>query len=428
MKFTARQLRTIIREAMDQSSPRWPEKHFAWRNVVFTNDGDVRYIIDVSEPETVQAAIDIGEPFPPGTNVLIVKGAYPNTEKVHLHDSELLDLIRSEGWHERPPPKGADPGGFWDGKGEWQEPDSEIDRSLPVIEGKMKITKRQLRRFIRESLPYRRGQPWTDPKAPVGDPVVRAEDHLDRELTDKEIEAAMGLEKADPAGDRDFWDGYGDAMNRRPERTGASTDYKSGWESGKLDRITELSEGKMRVTKRQLRRIIKEAIDVINAETGELRTFADEGDPAADGFAPDAPELAARNVMKRLGLTPVTGMDHGDREPGVEEIYLNPDDWDAMDAEIGGKRHKRKAKKERDRLNIDNLLARVDQWADDAGGDYGADNPGTDMQDVARDLALGAEFEFREDEWDALINHFDDLESFHPEDDLITYIADRIAG
>ena len=152
MKFTARQLRTIIREAMDQSSPRWPEKHFAWRNVVFTSDGDVRYIIDVSEPETVQAAIDIGEPFPPGTNVLIVKGAYPNTEKVHLHDSELLDLIRSEGWHERPPPKGADPGGFWDGKGEWQEPDSEIDSSLPVIEGKMRITKRQLRSIIREAV------------------------------------------------------------------------------------------------------------------------------------------------------------------------------------------------------------------------------------------------------------------------------------
>ena len=517
MKLTARQLRTIIREAMDQSSPRWPEKHFAWRNVVFTSDGDVRYIIDVSEPETVQAAIDIGEPFPPGTNVLIVKGAYPNTEKVHLHDSELLDLIRSEGWHERPPPKGADPGGFWDGKGEWQEPDSEIDRSLPVVEGKMKITKRQLRRFIRESLPYRRGQPWTDPKAPVGDPVVRAEDHLDRELTDKEIEAAMGLEKADPAGDRDFWDGYGDAMNSRPERTGASTDYKSGWESGKLDRITELSEGKMRVTKRQLRRIIKEqmatvadseiedvvldilsdeggaagldpiedelkgleddetslpdepiedvvasvtgvkrhadgdfvdttqlesrrlrvtvsqlrrivreGIDVINNETGEVMTFEDDWETQGG----TGPEAAAHDVLKRLRITPEKedqSQDPVTAEP-VTDIYLAPEDWAVVDTEFEGKRRHRKQKRETKRLDIDNLLARVDQWAEDAGGDYGADNPGTDMQGVARDLALGAEFEFREDEWDALINHFDDLESFHPEDDLITYIADRIAG
>ena len=184
----------------------------------------------------------------------------------------------------------------------------------------------------------------------------------------------------------------------------------------------------MKITRRQLRKIIREAIDVTTASTGEIMIFADEGDASLGEFKPDAPELAAKDVIKRLGLTPVTGMDHGDREPGVEEIYLSPDDWDAMDAEIGGKRHKRKAKKERARLNIDNLLARVDQGAEDAGGDYGADNPGTDMQDVARDLALGAEFEFREDEWDALINHFDDLESFHPEDDLITYIADRIAG
>tara|TARA_A100001011_G_scaffold388470_1_gene468132 strand:- start:3430 stop:3738 length:309 start_codon:yes stop_codon:yes gene_type:complete len=102
----------------------------------------------------------------------------------------------------------------------------------------MKVTRRQLRQIIRESLPYASGQPWTDPKAPVGDPVVRAEDHLDRELTDDEIEAAMDWEPADPAGDEDFWTGYGDALDGKGLPTGASPDYRAGWESGKLDRVS----------------------------------------------------------------------------------------------------------------------------------------------------------------------------------------------
>ena len=118
----------------------------------------------------------------------------------------------------------------------------------------MRITKRQLRRIIRESLPYRKGQPWADPKAPVGDPVTRAEDHLDRELTDEEIEAAEGWEPADPAGDDDFWAGYGDATDGKGLPVGASPDYKAGWEDGNLNRVTE------GITRRQLRRIIKEAV------------------------------------------------------------------------------------------------------------------------------------------------------------------------
>jgi len=116
----------------------------------------------------------------------------------------------------------------------------------------MKITRRQLRRIIRESLPYQKGQPWTDPKAPVGDPVERAEDHLDRELTDDEVDAAMGWEPADPAGDEDFWTGYGDAIDGKGLPTGASPDYKAGWEDGKLDRVTEGT------ARHQLRRIIRE--------------------------------------------------------------------------------------------------------------------------------------------------------------------------
>ena len=73
-------------------------------------------------------------------------------------------------------------------------------------------------------------------------------------------------------------------------------------------------------------------------------------------------------------------------------------------------------------MDINNLLARADQWAADATSDYGSDNPGVDMQDVAWDLASGAKYQFAKDEWDELIWHFD-----NNEDDLITYIADMIA-
>ena len=105
----------------------------------------------------------------------------------------------------------------------------------------MKITRRQLRRIIRETvgdqLPYKSGQPWTDPKAPVG--VDRTEDDLDRELTDEEIEASMGMERADPSGDSEFFLGYGDALDGKGLPVDASPDYKAGWEDGSLDRVTE---------------------------------------------------------------------------------------------------------------------------------------------------------------------------------------------
>jgi hypothetical protein len=67
---------------------------------------------------------------------------------------------------------------------------------------KMKITKRQLRRIIKEAiiaevrptnwkqLPYDMGGPWVDKDAPVGSGSKEIDD-LDRELTDKEIEDSM---------------------------------------------------------------------------------------------------------------------------------------------------------------------------------------------------------------------------------------------
>jgi len=179
----------------------------------------------------------------------------------------------------------------------------------------------------------------------------------------------------------------------------------------------------MKITRRQLRRIIKEAIDVTNASTGEVMIFADEGDPALGDFKPDAPELAARNVMKRLGLTPLENMGDSDPSDPVEEIHLSAEDWAEMDYEIGGKRHKRKAKKNLARLNIDNLMARLEDWALNAREEYAADNPDADLQDIAWDLAQGAEYSFEPDEWNVLLY----TGPFEGDDDLYTYVADLIA-
>ena len=126
-------LKRIIREVA--GIPGWPEKHFAWRNVVFTRDGDVRYINDVASPETLGAMAEMGEDLPPGANVLVIMGSGTGigSKRIWMHDAELLDLIDREGWYERPPPKGADPGGFWDGKGEWLEPASDFDDLPPEL-------------------------------------------------------------------------------------------------------------------------------------------------------------------------------------------------------------------------------------------------------------------------------------------------------
>jgi hypothetical protein len=182
----------------------------------------------------------------------------------------------------------------------------------------------------------------------------------------------------------------------------------------------------MKITRMQLKQIIGEAIDIGNASTGEIMVFADEGDPSLSEFKPDAPELAAREIIKRLNLTPLEGYSDSLNDPNTEEIWLGAEDYAKMDAEIGGKRHARKWKKERERMDINNLLARATEWAEDAGGDYSADNPGMDMQAIARDLASGAKYSFAQDEWEALIWHFD--EDGRGEEDLIDFLADTIAG
>ena len=177
----------------------------------------------------------------------------------------------------------------------------------------------------------------------------------------------------------------------------------------------------MKITRSQLRRIIKEGIDIINNETGEILVFEDDWETKGG----TAPEAAARDALKRLRITPMK--DELSDDPDVTDIYIQPSDWAVLDTEFEGKRRFRRNKRERERLDVDNLLARADQWAVEAGREYSADNiTSTDMQVVAWDLAASAEYAFEPDEWEELVWHFDEDDG--GPSDLITYIADMIAG
>ena len=178
--------------------------------------------------------------------------------------------------------------------------------------------------------------------------------------------------------------------------------------------IESLRAGKIRIKKSKLIDLIREAFEIVNAETGELMPD------------PESPERMF-NTLKRLGITPTEeGM------PGAEEVYLSGDDWDKYYDESVGKTRARHKKREFERLDAKNLMKRLDQWAAEAGIDYSADNPGVDMELVARDLAKAAEFEFAKDEWEQLLLHFDievDLDDPRTsEEALIDYVADSIAS
>ena len=179
------------------------------------------------------------------------------------------------------------------------------------------------------------------------------------------------------------------------------------------------------ITRRQLRRIIREAIDVTNAETGEVLVFDDDLYDGEGASKPDAPEAAALEIMKRLGIIDDAEFETGAfPEFGDTPTYSLPNDkWEMLEDEIHGKRRKRKAKKERARLNVDNLMTRLEDWALDAGEQFAADNPDVEMQDVALDLAKSAEYAFEPDEWETLLN----AGPFDYPDDLYTYVAELIA-
>jgi len=151
----------------------------------------------------------------------------------------------------------------------------------------------------------------------------------------------------------------------------------------------------MKITRKQLRRIIREAMDVVNVETGEVIDFG-------EGSISGIPDAALPDLVKRLGLnlSPSGGLSNAD--------------FDKLEQETIGKQDRRFNKKraaaadaDRERLDIDNLLQRLRHWAEDAFKDYAADNPESELQDIAYDLADAWEYEFEADEREELMWHFD---------------------
>ena len=154
----------------------------------------------------------------------------------------------------------------------------------------------------------------------------------------------------------------------------------------------------MKITTKQLRALIREAIDIVNKETGEVFDFGEE---SISGL----PDEAVPDLVSRLGL---------DLSPGGQ---LSNDDFDKREQEVMGKRSGRESKRfmakmdaDQERLNIDSLLNRLSDWAQQAADDYMADNrefPETQLQDIAYDLADAWQYEFAEDEREELLWHFD---------------------
>jgi len=150
----------------------------------------------------------------------------------------------------------------------------------------------------------------------------------------------------------------------------------------------------VKITKRQLKRIIREAIDFVNRETGEVIDF---GEDSISGV----PDAAVPDLSRRLGID-------------LSREELSPEDWKKLDDEVLGKQEDREVKRrikkmkaDSARLDIDNLLSRLQDWAVIAADDFQADNPDMELQDVAYDLADAAQFEFERDEWEELLWHFD---------------------
>ena len=173
----------------------------------------------------------------------------------------------------------------------------------------------------------------------------------------------------------------------------------------------------MKITKRQLRRIIREAIDVIDPDTGEV--FLEFGDDK------EFPDAAWPELQRRLNIQPEKVDPDG-------TVWVGGDDRVRLEDETVGKRGARASTAKKKRLDPVNLLARVDQWGADAAADFLADNPGADMEGYAPDLAKSIEFEFEPDEWQALAWHFEDMDAglhdIDGEERIIQYAADAIVG
>lgn len=170
----------------------------------------------------------------------------------------------------------------------------------------------------------------------------------------------------------------------------------------------------MRITRTQLRRIIREAIDVVNADSGEVMEFGQDPDAARALGQTALPDSAWHELQRRLGIASV---------PGPYGPEISDADFERLRDEVEGKRHRRKVQRRRlPPLDPDALMAQARTWATEAGADWAADNPGADLSSVAPDLARSVKLIFTGSEWRELLASFD-----WDEESLYSAVAETIA-
>lgn len=104
----------------------------------------------------------------------------------------------------------------------------------------------------------------------------------------------------------------------------------------------------MKISKRQLRKIIREAIEVVDVDNGYVLTFG-------DGPEDVAPDAAVPELFRRLGIQAVRN--------GPRDFVVREDDWEALEDETKGKRMARRARRRAARLNSE---IRADLGLDEA--------------------------------------------------------------
>jgi hypothetical protein len=154
----------------------------------------------------------------------------------------------------------------------------------------------------------------------------------------------------------------------------------------------------MKIKLSELRKLIREAvlteeaIEVVDNDTGEIIDTLTRAD-------------TEKYTMLR-GKSILGG-----------QIFIDGDEfqdlWDEIDREVRAQKA--------ERLDINKLLAKLDDWAQTAAREYTADNQGVDISGVAYDLADAAKFSFEPDEWNELLAHFE-----FDDDALRSYIMDSM--
>jgi len=147
-------------------------------------------------------------------------------------------------------------------------------------------------------------------------------------------------------------------------------------------------------------------VNFVDVETGEVLFI---GAGSRNGI----PAVKADEFVEELNLSAII-----DDTTGTERsIELNSDDFQKLDLHIDDlydrpERDKQHAADQADqeRLEPENLKARLRDWAKIAAEEWEADNRGGIIDDVAMDLATTAEHSFEPDEWEELLYQFDNNE------------------